>query len=48
MCVYVWVCAGLLGLSSYLPLPQLTDDLTLSPAAKNTPILLTRYILECV
>ena len=34
--------AGILGLSCYLPLPQLTKDLTLSPAAKSTPILLSR------
>lgn len=34
--------AGIMGLSSYLPLPHSTEDLVLSPAAKNTPILLCR------
>ena len=34
--------AGIMGLSSYLPLPQLTKDLSLSPAAKRTPIFLSR------
>ncbi len=35
--------AGIIGLSSYLPLPQLTKDLSLSPAALKTPVFLSRY-----
>jgi len=34
---------GIIGLSSYLPLPQLTKDLKLSPAALKTPVFLSRY-----